>query len=152
MGWGAAEFVRAYRLMKTLGVEKPEWLQAARGLCDFFLTHFDGEFGFGKEWKLTGECLDKGGTIGGFILCAFVELYKETGERSYLEMAEKALRLYVERDLNGFFCTAGALDTTCIDKETSIPLMNPVRHNRETCIFGIRSESILLFYILYVSV
>lgn len=123
MGWGAAEFVRAYRLMKALGVEKPEWLQAAQGLCDFFLTHFDAEFGFGKEWKLTGECLDKGGTIGGFILCAFVELYKETGEKPYLEMAEKALRLYVERDLNGFFCTAGALDTTCIDKETSIPLI-----------------------------
>ena len=38
-------------------------------------------------------------------------------------MAEKALRFYVERDLNGFFCTAGALDTTCIDKETSIPLI-----------------------------
>ena len=66
---------------------------------------------------------DQGGTIGGFLLCAFVEMYRETKEEPYLQMAEKALRFYVERDLNGFFCTAGALDTTCIDKETSIPLI-----------------------------
>lgn len=123
MGWGAAEFVRAFRLMKSLGKEKPLWLQAARGLCDFFLTHFSEEFGFGKEWKLTGECVDKGGTIGSFIICAFIELYKETRESAYLKMAEKALDFYVERDLNNFLCTAGALDTTCIDKETSIPLI-----------------------------
>lgn len=141
MGWGAAELVRAYRLARSLGMEKPAWLQAARGLCDFFLSHFDERFGFGKEWKLTGECLDQGGTIGGFLLCAFVEMYKETKEEPYLRMAEKALRFYVERDLNGFFCTAGALDTTCIDKETSIPLiLSSVE------LFGLTGKDIYLEY------
>jgi hypothetical protein len=38
-------------------------------------------------------------------------------------MAERALKFYVERDLNRFCCTAGALDTCCVDKETSSPFL-----------------------------
>ena len=33
------------------------------------------------------------------------------------------MKFYVERDIDGFCCTAGALDTSCVDKETSAPFI-----------------------------
>lgn len=41
----------------------------------------------------------------------------------YLAIAEQAMRFYMERDLDRFICTAGALDTCCVDKETSFPFI-----------------------------
>ncbi|MBR7098710.1 MAG: hypothetical protein IKC59_04780, partial [Clostridia bacterium] len=46
-----------------------------------------------------------------------------TSEQKYLSMAEKAMKFYMERDLDQFCCTAGALDTCCVDKETSAPFI-----------------------------
>ena len=57
------------------------------------------------------------------MICAFAKLYEITKEEKYLAMADKALRFYMERDVDKFICTAGALDTTCVDKETSTPFI-----------------------------
>lgn len=123
MGYGAYELARVYQRLRDIGIDKPEYLEAARGLCDFFLEHFSDEYGFGKQWRLNGECVDKGGTIGAFVIPAFAKLYEITAEIAYLDMAEKAMKYYVERDLDRFCCTAGALDTCCVDKETSAPFI-----------------------------
>lgn len=123
MGYGAYELVRIYERLLDIGIEKPEYLKAARGLCDFFVEHFSDEYGFGKQWKLSGECIDKGGSIGAFVIPAMAALYKVTREEKYLCTAEKAMKFYVERDLDKFCCTAGALDTCCVDKETSAPFI-----------------------------
>jgi len=123
MGYGAYEFIRVYTRLKEIGIEKPAYLAAARGLCDFFCAHFSDEYGFGKQWRLDGTCLDEGGTIGAFVICPLAKLYEATGEEKYLAMAEKAMKFYCERDLDRFCCTAGALDTCCVDKETSAPFI-----------------------------
>lgn len=123
MGYGAYEYIRVYERLKDIHIDKPEYLQAARGLCDFFCDHYSEEYGFGKEWRLDGTCLDENGAIGAFVIPALAELYKVTAEPKYLDMAEKSLKFYVHRDIDNFCCTAGALDTSCVDKETSAPFL-----------------------------
>ncbi|MBQ7982519.1 MAG: hypothetical protein IJ302_03040, partial [Clostridia bacterium] len=123
MGYGAYELVRTYQLLQKIGIDRPAYLAAAKGFCDFFLAHFSDAYGFGKQWRLDGTCIDEGGSIGGFVIPAFVKLYEVTKEEKYLAMAETAMRFYMARDLDKFVCTAGALDTCCVDKETSFPFI-----------------------------
>jgi len=123
MGYGAYEILRCYSRLKEIGIDKPEYLNAARGLCDFFCKNYSEEYGFGKEWSLAGQCKDKKGTVGAFMILPFAELYRLTGEQRYIVMAEKAMKFYVERDVDNFCCTAGALDTSCVDKETAAPII-----------------------------
>jgi len=124
LGWAALEFTASYEEALALGIEKPAYLRLARGICDFFVEHFDIEHGFGKSWNAqTGEAVAWGGTIGGFLIPALVAVARVTGEKAYREIAQTSLFFYHERDLSRFACTAGALDTTCIDKETSGPLL-----------------------------
>ncbi len=123
MGYGAYELIRAYLALRRIGIDKPAYLDAAKGLCDFFVEHFSDSCGFGKQWRLDGVCLDGGGTIGGFVIPPLVKLYELTGTEKYLELAERSMRFYMERDLDKFVSTAGALDTCCVDKETSFPFI-----------------------------
>ena len=67
----------------------------------------------------SGAPVDRGGTIGAYMIPALAELYSQTGNEAYLRTAERAFAFYCKRDLDQFTCTAGALDTVCIDKETS---------------------------------
>ena len=123
MGCGAYELVRTYLTLKRIGIDRPAYLGAAKGLCDFFVENFSEEYGFGKKWRLDGICLDGGGTIGGFVIPALMKVYEVTGEEKYLSLAECSMRFYMERDLDKFISTAGALDTCCVDKETSFPFI-----------------------------
>ena len=124
LSYAVAEFAAAYGFFKRRGKEKPGWLAAARGVADFLISRYDPENGFGKAWSVrTGACADPGGTVGAFMIPALCVLYRETDETRYLEAAKAACRLYHGRDLARFACTAGALDTCCIDKETSWPLL-----------------------------
>ncbi len=122
-GWAAAEAVRAHRLLKSIGIERPRYLEFAVRLCDFFVGHYDAEDGFGLKWTVDGEKTASGGTIGGFMIMALLEVYRETGDAKYFDCAERALRLYLERDIDHFVCLAGAIDCACIDKETAYPFL-----------------------------
>ena len=122
-GYGAYELLRCYETLGALGIERQEYLDTARGVCEFFRSHYSEEWGFGKAWKLDGTCVGTGGTIGAFVIPALCKLYALTKENQWLELAKKAMEFYVDRDLCQFTCTAGALDTDCVDKETSEPLI-----------------------------
>ena len=123
MGYGAYELVRTYQTLQKRGIDKPAYLAAARGFGDFMVDHFSDEYGFGKQWRLDGVCTDRGGSISGFVIPALIKLYEVTSEQKYLAMAERAMQFYMERDLDKFVCTAGALDTCCVDKETAFPFV-----------------------------
>ncbi len=123
-GFAVMELAQAWRYMHQQGTDKPDWLRAACGVADFLIAHWSDEYGFGKAWNVkTGECRDPQGTIGAYLIPGLAELYHATGEQVYLEAAKKSCRFYRDRDLNQFQCTAGALDTYCIDKESSGPLL-----------------------------
>lgn len=120
LGYAIMELIRAWRLYPSQG----HWFDAARSVGDFMVAHYSEEYGFGKTWNVeTGELGDPAGTIGAYIIPGLVMLYQETKENAYLETAKKACRFYYERDLKYFMTTAGALDTYCIDKETSGPML-----------------------------
>ena len=123
LGYGALELLRVWEKLRGMGIDKPSYLAAGLGVCNFFLTHFSPEFGFGKQWRHDGVCLETGGTIGAFVIPALVKAYELTGKPDYLALAERAMDFYMTRDLDRFVSTAGALDTCCVDKETSAPLI-----------------------------
>ena len=105
-------------------MEKPDWLKAAEGTAEFLVSRWSEVSGFGKAWNVkTGECADPEGTIGAYLIPGLAELYRAEGNARFLEAARRACRFYRDRDLSRFLCTAGALDTYCIDKETSGPLL-----------------------------
>lgn len=122
-GWGAAEMARMYTFLKGIGINKPEFLRFAVRLCDFFSAHFSEEYGFGKAWTLSGDCVAQNGSIGGFMLTGLLETYRATQNTLYLETAKRASDFYYARDLDRFVCSAGALDCQSIDKETAYPFI-----------------------------
>ena len=121
--WGAIETVRAYRLLSGIGIERPEYVTFARRILDFLISQYTDEGGFGLSYTVFGEKVSDGGSIGGFTCMALVEFYKLTGERHYLDMAVRSYDMYFRRDLDDFICTAGAIDCSCIDKETAYPFI-----------------------------
>lgn len=124
MGWSAAEFIKVWDLLRSIGVDKPEYKEFALKVCDFFCDRYSEEYAFGKSWHhITGECDKKDGSIGGFMTMGLIEVYKVLGEKRYLDYALKSLDFYFERDLNNFVCTAGAVDCSCVDKETAGPFI-----------------------------
>lgn len=123
LGWGAAEMVRMYRMLAEQGIDKPEYVRFARGICDFCIGAYTDEYGYGKSYYMDGTPAQTLGSIGGFMIVAMLELYNLTKEQRYLDNAIKAHNFYYSRDLDCFVCTAGALDCTSIDKETAYPFV-----------------------------
>lgn len=124
LAWGGWQLIEAYKKVQELGIERKSWLDMAIGLCDFFVKHYSNEFSFGKSWHVpTGEVRQTGGTIGIFMCIPLVEAYKLTHKEDYLKCAITAYKAYATRDLDQMTCTAGALDTTCVDKETCWPFL-----------------------------
>ncbi len=124
MGGGAYHVLCAYEELKAMGIDKPEWLAYGNGLCDFMCGHYSEDYGFGKLWDANGNLVDGDGTVGIFINMPLIKAYQICKDDRYLETAERALAFYDQRDLQRFACTAGALDTCCVDKETCYPILN----------------------------
>ena len=123
LGWGACEMIRMYRLLRSVGIDKAEYVRFARRVCDFFIDAYTDEYGYGKSYYMDGTPAQTLGSIGGFMIVAMLECYDETGEKKYLDSALCAHDFYYKRDLGQFVCTAGALDCTSIDKETAYPFV-----------------------------
>ncbi|MBQ4086604.1 MAG: hypothetical protein IJC54_08585 [Clostridia bacterium] len=124
LGYVLMELAHAYEILNNAGIQRPGYLDAACKTADFLIAHYSEEHGFGKLWNAdTGESIDPTGTIGAFIVPGLIDLWKVTKKAEYLAYAKTALRYYCRRDMSRFVCTAGALDTYCIDKETSGPIL-----------------------------
>ena len=52
-----------------------------------------------------------------------LKAYKITHEAKYLEVAKRAFKAYLERDLDRFICTSGAIDADSIDREAGVPML-----------------------------
>lgn len=123
LGWAATEMMKTYDLLRSIGIDKPAYRDFSLKICDFFVEHYSPAYGFGKAWNFDGTIAEAGGTIGGFITMALVEVYKITKVERYLQTAVSSMEFYVRRDIDEFVCTAGAIDCTCVDKETAGPFI-----------------------------
>lgn len=122
LAWAACETFKAYRVLKNAGTEREDYLRFASRLCDFFCRVYNEEDGFGLSYHVAdGSKAASGGSIGGFAVMALLEGWKTSENKLWLDTAKRAMDFYYRRDLENFICTAGAIDCTCIDKETAFP-------------------------------
>lgn len=123
LGTGAEGYFEAYDLLQKIGIDKPEYLQAALDTCDFALSSQDENGAFAKSWDKEGNVLSKKGTIGCFLILPLLNAYRRTGDEKYRHAAVRAFDYYYEELDREGFTTAGALDTYSIDKESASPLL-----------------------------
>ena len=123
IGTGADGYFEAYDLCKEIGIDKPEYLQAAYDICDFAIAQQDEKGMIRQSWDDDGNVLAKMGTVSCFVILPIITAYKKSGERKYLDAAVKAFDFYYAELEREGFTTAGALDTDSIDKESSSPLL-----------------------------
>jgi hypothetical protein len=123
LGFGAYNYLVASELAEKIGLHKPLWRKMPLDACDFFVRHALPDGTFGKAWSLEGECLQPGFTTGAFILMPMLKAYRITREAKYLEAAKRAFKAYLERDLDHFICTSGAIDGDTIDREAGVPML-----------------------------
>lgn len=123
LGWAATELLLVWQLLLEHGIERDSYRSFALKICDFFTKHYSETYAFGKGWDFDGSCVEQDGTIGGFVSVALIEAYKATKDRKYLAYAVKSVNFYFMRDIDHFVCTAGAIDCTCVDKETAAPFI-----------------------------
>lgn len=97
--------------------------EVALGICDFVKADQQASGVYGKGWNESGECLYRDGTVGAFMIAPMISAYKMTGDESYLSSALKAYNYYYTDFMEKGYTTAGALDTWCIDKESSMPML-----------------------------
>lgn len=121
--WAACEMLKVYKLLLDNGIERPDYRDFACRTLDFFCDHYSEEFAFGKGWHFDGRCAEKKGTIGAFVTMALCDGWRILKNERYLEYAERSLEFYMKRDVDNFVCTAGAIDCTCVDKETAGPVI-----------------------------
>lgn len=123
LGDAAADFLVACDLAKQCGVERENYKTTALGICDFLMHDQQPSGQYGKSWNKEGLCLYRDGTIGAFIIPAMVRAYAGTRNKAYLASARRAYDFYFEDFSQQGFTSAGALDTWCIDKESSWPML-----------------------------
>ncbi|MFA6127855.1 MAG: hypothetical protein WC699_11160 [Bacteroidales bacterium] len=123
LGDAAADYLVAWDLAKKCGVERENYKTIALGICDFMLKDQQSSGQYGKGWTREGVCLYRDGTVGSFIIPAMVRAYSVTGNKAYLASARRAYDFYFDDFSTKGFTSAGALDTWCIDKESSWPML-----------------------------
>ena len=122
-GTGGEMYFEAYELLQKAGIDKPEYLQLGLDVCEFAMKNQAADGSFAKSWDREGNVLVKDGTIGIFLCLPLISAYRHTGDKKYLESADKAFRFYYSELEEKGFTTAGALDTYSIDKESASPLL-----------------------------
>ncbi|MBQ7012066.1 MAG: hypothetical protein IJN63_10200 [Clostridia bacterium] len=123
LGTCAEGYFEGYDLLKTIDIDKPEYLQTAMEICDFALASQDENGCFAKSWDNEGNVWAKKGTIGCFLILPLLNAYVRTNDKRYLDGAERAFAFYYKELEDNGFTTAGALDTYSIDKESASPLL-----------------------------
>jgi len=123
LGNAAQGLFEAYELAAKCKLQKPEYRETALAICDFALRAMRQDGRIGKAWTNDGRAVDSEGTIGAFLIPPLLTAYRVSHKQPYLEGAERAYAFYIGEFVRDGFTTAGALDTSCIDKESATPLL-----------------------------
>lgn len=125
LGTAAYNFFEAVELLEQCG--KTDLVgrlkKIALGICDFVKADQQPSGVYGRGWYPDGECYVREGTVGAFMIAPMLRAYQATADNAYLESAKKAFDYYYGEFERLGYTTAGALDTWCIDKESSMPIL-----------------------------
>ena len=122
-GTAADCYFEAYDMLKSIYIDKPEYLDMAFGICEHALKTQEESGCFAKAWRNDGTVRAYKGTLGSFLILPMLKAYDKTKNEEYLKSAIKAFDFYYAELERDGFTTAGALDTYSIDKESSSPLL-----------------------------
>lgn len=117
------QYLEAWRLARTWGLNKPAWRDTALELCQFALRAQLEDGSFPRAWYADGKPAACNGTAGAYMAWALMAGWKETGDAAMLQAAQRSMACYFARFERDGYLTAGALDTLCIDKEGAMPLL-----------------------------
>ena len=125
LGTAAYNFFETIDLLEKCNLSSyiPQVKEIALGICDFVRNDQQSSGVYGKGWNEFGECLYRDGTVGSFMIAPMLSAYKLTNDERYLNSALKAFDYYYDDFVQKGYTTAGALDTWCIDKESSMPML-----------------------------
>ena len=123
LGTAALNYFEATELVKACGESRPEYECLAFGICDFVKKDQQESGIYARGWYPSGECYYREGTIGCFLVPPMLEAFSRSKDSTYFKSASRAYDYYVSELKTKGFSTAGALDTWCIDKESSISLL-----------------------------
>ena len=125
LGTAAYNFFETIELLQKCNLsDRIERVKSvALGICDFVKNDQQPSGVYGKGWNSDGECLYRDGTVGAFMVAPMLRAYQVTGDSSYYHSARKAYDYYYSEFECSGYTTAGALDTWCIDKESSMPML-----------------------------
>ena len=123
LGTAALNFFEAADLARQCKKERPAYEKIALDICRFVKDDQQESGVYGRGWKYGGECVYREGTVGCFLVPPMIEAYHHTKDKSFLESAIRAYNYYIQQLNEDGYTTAGALDTWCIDKESSISLL-----------------------------
>ena len=116
-------YLRAWRVLETLGIARPDYRALALAICDFALEAQTPQGAFAKSWYNNGSVANPDGTIGAYMAWALLEGFSENGDKRYLKAAMDGFAYYDNEFIKLGYTTAGALDTYCVDKESAMPLL-----------------------------
>ena len=124
LGTAAWMFFEGADLLRKCNAGDPERLETiALNILDFVKADQQSDGCYARGWHSDGSCIYRDGTVGAFLIAPMAEAAKRTGDNSYLESAKAAFAYYSGQYRENGYTTAGALDTWCIDKESSITLV-----------------------------
>ncbi|WP_338395943.1 YyaL domain-containing protein [Fulvitalea axinellae] len=123
LGTASYQFFEAFELAKKCGVYKPNYKDVALAICDFMISQQEESGRLGKYWNNKGECLNRNGTTGAFLIPGMIKAFHITEKQKYLDAALKAFDFYFGQFQDHGYTVAGALGTNCVDKESSFPLL-----------------------------
>ena len=123
LGTAALNYFEATDLAKACGFDRDNFTRIALNICDFVKADQQESGIYGRGWHPDGTCYVREGTIGAFMVPPMLEAYNRTGDQSYLDSGRRAYDYYMSQLKTDGYTTAGALDTWCIDKESSISLI-----------------------------
>lgn len=123
LGVAAQNYFEAAQLAKACGFNRDNYTQLALNICDFAKREQQESGVYGRGWHPDGTCYVREGTIGAFLVPPMLDAFKITGDSAYLTSGKRAYEYYLIQLKEDGYTTAGALDTWCIDKESSISLL-----------------------------
>lgn len=123
LGTASLQFWEAYELAEKCGIPRPVYAEVAKGIADFACSVQREDGCLGKAWHRDGSLAVAEGTVGAFFIPALLATHARTGDEKYMKAALAAHTYYMQELQTNGYTTAGALDTYCIDKESSMPLL-----------------------------
>jgi len=124
MGAELLAFSDAYKLAAKCGIERPKYLKVLLDACNAAMVSQRNDGCYARSWTTDaeGKPLSMEGFTSTYLISPMLRAYEKTADERYLNSAKQAFRYYVGEFNRDGFTTAGALDTYCIDKESSMPL------------------------------